>query len=88
MNVARGAIVDQEALMQALRERKIAGAAVDVFVDEPLVGEPNDKIVQLSKLPDVIATPHIGYNTQETALDLAKKFMLTLLPAWTAGLRA
>jgi phosphoglycerate dehydrogenase-like enzyme len=79
VNVARGAIVDQEVLTQALRERKIAGAAVDVFADEPLVGEPNDKIVQLSKLSNVIATPHIGYNTQETTFRLGEEIYANIV---------
>ena len=79
VNVARGAIVDQEALMQALRGHKIAGAALDVFADEPLVGEPNDQIVQMSKLPNVIATPHIGYNTQETTVRLGEEIYANIV---------
>jgi phosphoglycerate dehydrogenase-like enzyme len=73
VNVARGAIVDQDALMLSLREHKIAGAALDVFADEPLVGEPNGKIVELSKLPNVVATPHIAYNTEETTHRLGEE---------------
>jgi len=73
VNVARGAIVDQDALMFSLREHKIKGAALDVFADEPLVGEPNGKIVELSKLPNVVTTPHIGYNTEETMRRLGEE---------------
>lgn len=73
VNVARGAIVDQAALMRALKENKIAGAALDVFADEPLVGEPNEDIVELSKLANVVATPHIGYNTEETTFRLGEE---------------
>lgn len=72
VNVARGAMIDQDALMLCLREHKIAGAAFDVFADEPLTGEPNGKIVELAKLPNVVATPHIGYNTEETTHRLGK----------------
>jgi phosphoglycerate dehydrogenase-like enzyme len=73
VNIARGAIVDQDALLHALQDHKIAGAALDVFADEPLVGEPTESIVELSKLHNVIATPHIGYNTQETTFRLGEE---------------
>jgi len=79
VNVARGAIVDQGALLDALQNRRIAGAALDVFTDEPLVGEPNDKIVELSKLPNVVATPHIGYNTEETTFRLGEEIYANLV---------
>lgn len=67
VNVARGPIVDQEALMQALKAGSIAGAGLDVYNDEPLVGDPPRSIVELANLPNVVATPHYGYNTAETA---------------------
>jgi D-3-phosphoglycerate dehydrogenase len=73
VNVARGAIIDQGALTQVLCDNKIAGVALDVFADEPLVGEPNESIVELSRLPNVVATPHIGYNTNETASKLGEE---------------
>jgi phosphoglycerate dehydrogenase-like enzyme len=55
VNVSRGEVVDHAALIAALRERKIAGAALDVFPEEPL---PADN--PLWKLPNVIITPHIS----------------------------
>ncbi len=55
INMARGGVVDQNALLSALQERKIAGAALDVFNEEPL--PPNSLFW---KLPNVIVTPHIG----------------------------
>jgi len=73
VNVARGAIIDQAALLQLLRDNKIAGAGLDVFADEPLVGEPDEAIVELAKLPNVAATSHIAYNTQETTLRLGEE---------------
>jgi phosphoglycerate dehydrogenase-like enzyme len=59
VNTSRAAIVDQEALVTALREGWIAGAAVDVFEEEPL---PRDHV--LRTLPNLLATPHLGYVTR------------------------
>lgn len=60
INTARGKLVNEADLYQALKEEKIAGAAVDVFEKEPLeTGNP------LITLPNFLATPHIGGNTQE-----------------------
>jgi len=55
VDIGRGGVVDQAALLTALQERKIAGAALDVFGEEPLIpGSP------FWRLPNVIATPHVG----------------------------
>ncbi|MFI6687712.1 hydroxyacid dehydrogenase [Streptomyces sp. NPDC050485] len=59
VNTSRGGIVDEEALAVALREGRIAGAALDVFEIEPAIGSP------LLDLPSVTGTPHLGASTKE-----------------------
>jgi lactate dehydrogenase-like 2-hydroxyacid dehydrogenase len=60
VNVARGSVVDEPALVQALRDKRIAGAALDVFVDEPNVP------AELMALDNVVLLPHIASATHET----------------------
>ncbi len=61
INTARAAIVDQDALVEALRERRIAGAGLDVHVQEPLPPEAN----RFKDLDNVVLTPHLGGTTRE-----------------------
>jgi D-3-phosphoglycerate dehydrogenase len=63
LNLSRGHVVDQQALAQAIRDRRLAGAAVDVYPDEPDKG--GRLTSPLQDLPNVILTPHIGGSTQE-----------------------
>jgi D-3-phosphoglycerate dehydrogenase len=60
INTARGPIVDEAALLETLKARKIAGAGIDVFSVEPL---PVDN--PFRKLDNVVLTPHLGYTTEE-----------------------
>lgn len=62
INTARGGIVDEEALLRALRERRIAGAGLDVFEAEPPGASP------LCSLENVVLTAHIGAHTREAIL--------------------
>ena len=61
INTSRGQVIDKTALKNALEQGVIAGAAIDAHWEEPC--KPVDEIVIL---PNVICTPHIGYNTKET----------------------
>ena len=60
INTARGPIVDEKALVQVLEEKRIAGAALDVYEREPQV-EPG-----LINLPNVVLTPHLGSAARDT----------------------
>lgn len=60
INATRGAILDETALYEALRDEKIAGAACDVFIQEPLT-----KLNRLTKFDNFVGTPHLGANTDE-----------------------
>lgn len=61
INTARGELVDQDALVEALREGQIGGAGLDVFTDEPV-----DDDEPLLSLPNVVLAPHVAWLTPET----------------------
>ncbi len=67
INCARGGIIDEAALAQALREGRIAGAALDVFENEPL--EPDSPLRHIG--PQLVLTPHLGASTEEAQLNVA-----------------
>jgi lactate dehydrogenase-like 2-hydroxyacid dehydrogenase len=76
INGARGQVVDEAALIAALRERRILGAGLDVFEREPL---PVDS--PLFQLPNVVATPHIGSATAQTREAMALRAATNLTDA-------
>ena len=74
VNTARGAIVDEPALVKILKERVIAGAALDVFVEEPLpVKHP------LLELDNVVLTPHLGWPTDSGFEGFAENAVANIL---------
>ena len=85
INCARGGIIDENALAEALKQGKIAGAAIDVFEQEPLQDSP---LKSLGK--EVVLTPHLGASTEEAqvnvAIDVAEQIrdVLLGLPARSA----
>jgi D-3-phosphoglycerate dehydrogenase / 2-oxoglutarate reductase len=66
INCARGGIVDEHDLAEAIKQGKVAGAALDVYVDEPPAADH-----PLVKLDQVITTPHLGASTDEAQLNVA-----------------
>jgi len=79
VNTARGPIVDEAALLETLQQRKIAGAAIDVFSVEPLpVDHP------FRKLDNIVLTPHLGYVTEE-GLRAHYGQMVEGIDAWLKG---
>ena len=69
INCARGGLIDEEALLNALNENRLAGAALDVFSQEP-VGD-NAVLKKLLAQERVIATPHLGASTEEAQVGVA-----------------
>jgi len=79
VNTARGAITDEKALLKALEEKRIAGAGLDVYSQEPL--PPNHPI---TKLPNVVLTPHSGGITKE-ALEAGLQLAVENVFSFLAG---
>ena len=75
INAARGGVVDESALAEALRDGRAAGAGVDVFPDEPCVDSP------LFALPNVVLTPHIGGSSAEALAAVGEVISTTTLAA-------
>lgn len=80
INCARGGLIDEEALLKALNENHLAGAALDVFSQEPI--RDNALLNQLVAHEHVITTPHLGASTEEAqvgvATDVAEQIVLVL----------
>jgi D-3-phosphoglycerate dehydrogenase len=88
LNIARGKVIDAQALANSIRTGHLAGAAVDVFEPEP--ASNSDRFINpLQGLPNVILTPHIGGSTEEAqeaiGLDVARKLIQFLDMGVTVG---
>ena len=81
LNLARAAIVDDEALYAALRDGHLAGAALDVFADEPV--RPENRYVQL---PNVLVAPHLGGATRDVVAHQTD-MIVDGIEAWLRGER-
>ncbi|MDD1743504.1 MAG: ACT domain-containing protein, partial [Methanomassiliicoccales archaeon] len=72
INCARGGIIDEEALYDALKSNRIAGAALDVFENEPPKGS------KLLELPNIVVTPHLGASTKEAQEKVSQEMAETV----------
>lgn len=79
VNTARGPIVDEAALIKALQKRRIAGAALDVFEQEPLPA-----LHPFRTLDNVLATPHVGYVSRQNYEQFFRQ-MIGDIQGWAAG---
>lgn len=75
VNIARGSVVDEAALIQALQDKKIFAAGLDVYQKEPLQSSP------LFELDNVVTLPHVGSGTAETRLKMAELAYQNLVEA-------
>ncbi len=82
INAARGGIVDPEALLVALENGQIAGAAVDVYLSEPPESKAEKKLIQH---PNVLAVPHLGASTEEAQIQVAMDAAEQLVEALSGG---
>lgn len=80
LNAARGGVVDEQALLDALKSGKVSAAGLDVFAQEPVA--PGSVAAQLIALENVVATPHLGASTvdaqEKVAVQAAEQMLLVL----------
>ena len=81
VNTARGSVIDEEALIEALESKAIAGAGLDVFEHEPAVDE---RLVKLAKAGQVVLLPHMGSATLEGRIDMGETVIINI-KSWMDG---
>lgn len=79
INCARGGIYDEQALVKGLKSGKLAGVALDVFLEEPCTDSP------LFGMPDVVCTPHLGASTEEAQTQVAVEAVRLLTNYFNSG---
>jgi D-3-phosphoglycerate dehydrogenase / 2-oxoglutarate reductase len=84
LNLSRGFVVDHAALRRAIESGHVAGAAIDVFPEEPR-GGGEEFVSELRGLPNVILTPHIGGSTEEAQQDIGEFVAGKLADYMTSG---
>jgi len=82
INAARGGIIDPAALLEALNEKRVAGAALDVYLAEPPATEAEKALIQH---PAVLAVPHLGASTEEAQEQVALEAAEQLVEALRGG---
>lgn len=84
INASRGSVVDIKALSEAIKDKKLAGAAIDVFPSEPRKNGPDFKS-ELCGLDNVILTPHIGGSTEEAQKNIGQEVSFSLQQYFALG---
>tara|TARA_R110002111_G_scaffold232660_4_gene293703 strand:- start:411 stop:980 length:570 start_codon:yes stop_codon:yes gene_type:complete len=75
VNTARGEIIDENALIAMLEDKKLAGAGLDVFEHEPAI---NPKLLKLARANKVVLLPHMGSATIEGRIDMGDKVIVNI----------
>ncbi|MGC2051760.1 MAG: NAD(P)-dependent oxidoreductase, partial [Methylovirgula sp.] len=75
VNTARGEIIDEDALVEALENGELAGAGLDVFEHEPAVSA---KLIKLANAGKVTLLPHMGSATREGRIDMGEKVIVNI----------
>jgi glyoxylate reductase len=75
INISRGEVIDENALVRLLAEDEIAGAGLDVFEHEPAI---NPKLLRLARAGKVVVLPHIGSATIEGRIDMGEKVIVNI----------
>jgi glyoxylate reductase len=81
VNTARGSVIDEAALAEALEKGALAGAALDVFENEPAV---SPKLIRLAKAGKIVLVPHMGSATIEGRIDMGEKVIINIR-TWMDG---